>query len=147
MDSIDQQVLRQLQGWLEAGHTCYLCTIVDTVGSSPRPVGSLLAVTGDGHLSGSLSGGCVEEDLLERLRGGELAQQRPECIEYGVAAEENERLGLPCGGRLYVLVERIEPDQRALFAQLNHCLDQRRCCRRSVDLASARVSISDAELF
>lgn len=143
MDSLDQQVLRQLQAWLEAGQACYLCTIVKTVGSSPRPVGSLMACTADGHLAGSLSGGCVEEDLLQRLAAGDLAIERPEYIEYGVAAEENERLGLPCGGRLYVLVERVSEDQAALFAHINDCLDQRRCCQRWLDIASGEVTVSD----
>ena len=112
MDTMDQQVLRQLQHWLDAGQSCFLCTIVGTVGSSPRPVGSLLACNDQGQLVGSLSGGCVEENLLERLGRGELAQQQPEAVEYGVVAEENERLGLPCGGRLTILVERIRADQQ-----------------------------------
>lgn len=147
MDSIDQQVLKQLQRWLEAGDTCYLCTIVSTVGSSPRQRGSLLACTDSGHLVGSLSGGCVEDDLLERLRKGGLAQERPEVIEYGVAAEENERLGLPCGGRLYVLVERIGAEQQPLFTAINECLDQRRCCRRELDLVSGEVTIEEVEHY
>ncbi len=147
MDSIDQQVLRQLQAWMEAGERCYLCTIVSTVGSSPRPVGSLLACTDSGHVVGSLSGGCVEEDLLQRLQAGELAQARPECVEYGVAAEENERLGLPCGGRLYVLVERIGADQQDVFAHINACLGQRRCCRRRVDLASGEITVDDTDHY
>jgi xanthine dehydrogenase accessory factor len=147
MDTMDQQVLRQLQHWLEAGQSCYLCTIVSTLGSSPRPVGSLLACSDEGQLVGSLSGGCVEEDLLERLARGELAQQQPEVVEYGVAAEDNERLGLPCGGRLTILVERIRADQQSLFADINTRLDQRRCCQRRVDLASGEATLSDCDHF
>ncbi len=147
MDTVDQQVLRQLQHWLEAGQACCLCTIVSTVGSSPRPAGSLLAMNDVGNIVGSLSGGCVEEDLLQRLSRGELALQRPQCIEYGVAAEENERLGLPCGGRLYVLVERIGMEQLSLFVAINECLDQRRCCQRRVDLQSGEVEVSDCEHY
>lgn len=144
---MDQQVLRQLQHWLDAGQSCFLCTIVGTVGSSPRPVGSLLACNDQGQLVGSLSGGCVEENLLERLGRGELAQQQPEAVEYGVVAEENERLGLPCGGRLTILVERIRADQQPLFAHINTRLDQRRCCQRRVELGSGEATVSDCDDF
>jgi xanthine dehydrogenase accessory factor len=147
MDSIDQQVLKQLQRWLEAGESCYLCTIVSTVGSSPRPVGSLMACTASGHVAGSLSGGCVEEDLLERLREAGLVQRGVQCIEYGVAAEENERLGLPCGGRLKILVERVGAEQEALFDTLNNWLDQRLCCQRRVDLASGEVLVNEIDSY
>jgi len=141
MDSIDQQVLRQLQAWLDAGETAWLCTIVRTQGSSPRPLGSLLACTDSGHIVGSLSGGCVEEDLLERLARGELAGAGPELVEYGVEADQNERLGLPCGGRLYVLVERMGPAQRGAVAAINDSIGQRRCCRRVVDLRSGATEV------
>lgn len=147
MDTIDQQVLRQLQHWLRAGQGCWLCTIVATQGSSPRPVGSLLAVNDAGQLIGSLSGGCVEDELLERLTRNELAVGKPELIEYGVTAEENERLGLPCGGRLQVLVERIDASQLAAFDAIIECLDQRACCRRELDLQSGEMRVTPSETF
>ena len=94
MQTIDREVLQHARDWLSETRP-WLCTIVKTVGSSPRPVGSVVAVTDDGRQVGSVSGGCVEEDLLERLRAGEFAGELPELVEYGVSAEENERLGLP----------------------------------------------------
>ena len=147
MDSIDQQVLGRLHGWLQDGHTAHLCTIVKAVGSAPRPVGSLLALGPDGQLVGSLSGGCVEDDLIDKLSRGELAREAPELVEYGVDAAQNERLGLPCGGRLYVLVERLRPADAEQLGVINDYLDQHRCCERRLDLASGRASVHGVEHF
>lgn len=147
MEAQDLQVLRQLQGWLAAGRHCWLCTVVATTGSSPRPVGSLLACTADGAVAGSLSGGCVEEDLLERLRRGELAGLRPWVEEYGVSPEQNERLGLPCGGRLQVLVEPLanSVELSAALARLVALLAERRCARRELELASGHWRVEEVE--
>ncbi len=147
MDNVDQQVLRQLQSWLRAGHTGWLCTIVATLGSSPRPVGSLLACNNEGSVVGSLSGGCVEDDLLERLARGGLAQGSPEVVEYGVTAEENERLGLPCGGRLKVLVERADARQLPALDAIIECLDRRGCCQRELDLHSGEMRVTPTPSF
>jgi xanthine dehydrogenase accessory factor len=147
MDSIDQQVLGQLQRWLQSGHTGYLCTIVKAVGSSPRPVGSLLAMGPEGSIVGSLSGGCVEDDLLEKLALGELAQEAPQLVEYGVDATQNERLGLPCGGRLYVLVEKLQLEQAPQIALINDRLAQRRCATRCLVLASGQSSVAVTAQF
>ena len=115
MNSLDQQVVEQLSDWLESGKQCWLCTIIDTFGSSPRPVGSLLACNEDGLYCGSLSGGCVEDDLRESINKRELATSKPEKITYGVTVEDVQRLGLPCGGTLEVVIEPIRSDpERAL---------------------------------
>lgn len=98
LENADQQVLKQLAQWIQNGHSSWLCTVVKTWGSSPRPVGSLLACNDEGHLVGSLSGGCIEEDLLEKLQLGEMATTAPEVLIYGVSQAETERFGLPCGG-------------------------------------------------
>ena len=102
VESAEQEVLGALAGWLREGQHAWLCTIVEISGSSPRPLGSIMACAADGRVCGSLSGGCVEEDLIERLRAGELATAGPMLRTYGLSAAENERLGLPCGGRLGV---------------------------------------------
>jgi xanthine dehydrogenase accessory factor len=86
---------------------------------------------------GSLSGGCVEDDLLERIRAGELAPQLPEISTYGISSEENERLGLPCGGRLRVLVEPCTAQCHGNhIAALLRALAGRQCVRRDVDIRS-----------
>jgi len=137
VESAEEQVLQALAGWLRDGRRAWLGTIVRIAGSSPRPLGTLLACTADGAVAGSLSGGCVEEDLLERIARGVVAAVRPQLCEYGLSAEENERLGLPCGGRLAVLVEPLHPASHlpALEALLA-LLARRDCAARRVELAS-----------
>ena len=112
MQTLDHHVLKAAGAWLEAGHRPWLCTIVETLGSSPRPVGSMLCALASGEQVGTVSGGCVEEDLLAKLRDGQLARSGPELLEYGVSAEDNERLGLPCGGRLKLLLQPLGPCDR-----------------------------------
>lgn len=138
MQAIDHEVLRHAQQWL--GETQpWLCTIVRTLGSSPRPVGSLVAITDDGRQIGSVSGGCVEEDLLERLRSGAYSGSRPALIEYGVSAEENERLGLPCGGRLTLLLQRLANEDSTWLQEALGALELRHCIQRSLDLESGNT--------
>ena len=107
MQAADHEVLRQALAWLDAGESCWFATVVATWGSSPRPVGSLFTCNARGQLAGSLSGGCVEDDLVEKLLAGEIAHDAPEYYRYGVTAEETERLGLPCGGYLDIVVEPL----------------------------------------
>ncbi|MGI9326518.1 MAG: XdhC family protein [Pseudomonadales bacterium] len=136
MRAVDQEVLGQLHRWLQAGKRCWLATVVATWGSSPRPAGSLLACNADGQMTGSLSGGCVEDDLLEQLLEGKLAAQTPTLFEYGVTAEETERLGLPCGGHLSVFLEPLDPQHNSEVKQqissIVEALEQRRSITRNV---------------
>ncbi|HUM94596.1 MAG TPA: XdhC family protein [Candidatus Competibacter sp.] len=105
MDSLDLAVLRRAVEWLVAGRRVALVTVVATWGSAPRPVGAVLALADDGQFSGSVSGGCVEDDLAARRR----ARFPTTCktVKYGVTAEEARRFGLPCGGTLHLLVEPL----------------------------------------
>lgn len=148
MENADQHVISQLTGWIEAGEMCWLCTVVKTWGSSPRPVGSLLCCNSRGEIAGSLSGGCIEEDLLEKLQQGKLAREEPELMIYGVTQEETERLGLPCGGQLDVVIEPL-PDQRYLpqFQEVNRCLNKRQCIERKVELATGRMKVEARARF
>ena len=147
MQAVDQQVIGQIRDWLVNDVPCWLATVVATYGSSPRPVGSLLTCNGDGSLTGSLSGGCVEDDLLEKLTRGELAQDRAQFFRYGETAEEAEKLGLPCGGHLDIVIEPVEPDpaRRSHFEHLHARLDARACVERSLDLPSGAYAARDVE--
>ena len=108
MESLDLRVLSDVLAWRQAGHRVTLVTVVETWGSAPRPPGALLAVRDDGGVSGSVSGGCVEDDLIARIRAGEYAQlQRPSMVAYGVTKEEATRFGLPCGGTLRLVQEPV----------------------------------------
>ncbi len=147
MQAVDQQVLNQVHAWLEGGEACWLATVVQTWGSSPRPVGSLLTCNGQGQAVGSLSGGCVEDDLLEKLLAGELARERAQFFQYGITPEETERLGLPCGGHLDIVVEPLEPSAAARehFGHVSHRVARRRCVERTVRLGQRSFSAVDVD--
>jgi xanthine dehydrogenase accessory factor len=120
MENLDLLVLRDLRDWRLAGQRALLVTVVRTWGSSPRPVGSILALSDTGRVTGSVSGGCIEDDLVYRYRqhwrDGD-APATPAFITYGVSADEAHRFGLPCGGTLELLVEH-DPDPGELQSLL-----------------------------
>lgn len=146
MQAIEHEVLQHALAWLPETRP-WLCTIVNAVGSSPRPVGSVMVSAGDGRQVGSVSGGCIEEDLLERLRAGEYSGERPELIEFGVSAEENERLGLPCGGRLTLLLQRLGDSDRDWLQQALAALERRQCVLRRLDLRTGQTVVTPVEQF
>ena len=145
MQTVDQEVIHQVLGWLRQGQHCWLATVVATYGSSPRPVGSLLTCSQDGRLKGSLSGGCVEDDLREKLVCGKLAHDKPQFFRYGETAEEAEKLGLPCGGHLDIVVEPMAPDaeRQAHFQYLAERLVARQCVERTLDTRTGAYACRD----
>ena len=144
MENADYQVLSQLSQWIAAGETCWLCTVVKTWGSSPRPVGSLLCCNSTGEMSGSLSGGCVEDDLLEKLRQGALAHDKPAMLVYGATDEDQVRFNLPCGGQLHIIIEPFI-DQRHLqsLQLIVSRLAARECTERLVDISTGDMQVSE----
>ncbi|MDD3650440.1 XdhC family protein [Immundisolibacter sp.] len=143
MDSSDLGVIRALVDWVRAGGRAHLVTVVQTWGSSPRPAGSLLAVGGPGQLVGSVSGGCVEDDLIAKLRQGKVAATGPERVTYGVTREEGERFGLPCGGTLELVCEPIcDP---AVLEPVRAALAERRTICRELDLESGASRLLPAD--
>ena len=148
MENADQQVLRELAQWISEGLPSWLCTVVKTWGSSPRPIGSLLACNSLGHIKGSLSGGCIEDDLLEKLQQGQLAKSGPEVLVYGVSQAETERFGLPCGGQLHIVIEPyIDQTHLASIQSILDRIDERGCIERTLDLASGDMSLKITERF
>lgn len=148
MENADTEVLNQLVRWVESGEMSWLCTVVKTWGSSPRPIGSLLCCNQNGLVSGSLSGGCVEEDLLERLRSGDLAIKKPELLIYGRTDEEVERFQLPCGGQLHIVIEPV-PNKTYLpeLKQVVSRLQLRECIERSVEIATGDMRVEEKVRF
>jgi len=146
MDNLDLLVLRDLRDWRRAGQRALLVTVVRSWGSSPRPVGAILALSDSGRITGSVSGGCIEDDLVWRYRqlwqaqAADAAAPRlaPEFVKYGVTADEAHRFGLPCGGTLELLVEH-DPDPAELDALLA-ALAAGRLLRRSVRLADGHAT-------
>jgi xanthine dehydrogenase accessory factor len=107
MNSLDTEVLQDALEWLRKGHSVHLATVVQTWGSAPRQAGAMLAVRKDGRVVGSVSGGCIEDDLIARAQGGQLPS-KPEWARYGVSQEEAARFGLPCGGTLRLVIEPLK---------------------------------------
>ena len=144
MDNVDLNVLRQVAAWLEAGHRAVLGTVTRTWGSAPRPVGSVVAVRGDGVIAGSVSGGCIEDDLIEKVRQGALALQgHAEIVRYGVGAEEAKRFGLPCGGTMELVLEPVTAQSR--IPELLALLAAGKRVRRELDLTTAEVRLGEPD--
>lgn len=149
MQSVDQQVLAQVYQWLQDGQQCWLATVVATYGSSPRPVGSLFTCNEKGQIVGSLSGGCVEEDLIEKLVSGRLAHTNPDFIRYGETEAEATKFGLPCGGQLDIVIEpmKVHSTTESTYRQINATLDQRRSIRRTVQLETGEIKLTETSAF
>ncbi|KAF2991009.1 XdhC family protein [Methylocystis sp. MJC1] len=123
----DASVLRQAESWRRMGRGVALATVVETFGSAPRPVGSHLAVDEAGAFCGSVSAGCVEGEVITAAQDA-IADGAPRFLEFGVADEVAWRVGLSCGGRIAVHVERIDPDRLVLLSALNGEIAARRPC-------------------
>lgn len=153
MENLDVVVLRTLHGWRAAGRRAMLVTVVRTWGSSPRPEGSIMALCDNGAVVGSVSGGCIEDDLIDRHTkayagvvsdGADrtIPNGPPSFVKYGVTADEAHRFGLPCGGTLELLLE-YDPDP-ALLAALIAALERGQLMQRSVRLADGAVTLAPA---
>jgi xanthine dehydrogenase accessory factor len=139
MDSIDLEVLHACDGWLRAGLRCEYVTVVRTWGSSPRPEGATMAIRADGMVVGSVSGGCIEDDLIAAVREHGITRTRPEVITYGISADEAHRFGLPCGGTIQLVVEPLGAHSR--IGELFELAQRRVLTRRTLDLASGAVEL------
>jgi xanthine dehydrogenase accessory factor len=141
MDNVDTQVLKKADQWLRDGRRAVMGTIVRTWGSAPRPVGSLVAIRDDGLVVGSVSGGCIEDDLVDRVRARALAVERPQRVKYGVTAEDAFKFGLPCGGTLELVLEPVGP-QSQLGALLARVTAGRQTLRR-LDMNTGSVRLEE----
>ncbi|MFN8961308.1 MAG: XdhC family protein, partial [Betaproteobacteria bacterium] len=141
MDNVDTQVLKKADEWLRDGRRAVMGTIVRTWGSAPRPVGSLVAIRDDGLVVGSVSGGCIEDDLVDRVRARALAVERPQRVKYGVTAEDAFKFGLPCGGTLELVLEPVGP-QSQLGALLARVTAGRQTLRR-LDMNTGSVRLEE----
>ena len=142
MNSIDIDVIRTALDWLDRGHRVVLGTVVRTWGSAPRPPGSLMIIRDDGQVAGSVSGGCIEDDLIRRVAAGELAMHLPETTVYGQTAEEVRRFGLPCGGSVQIVLEPLSA--RSQLRELLVSIEQHRRVLRRLDMATGLVRMAPA---
>jgi xanthine dehydrogenase accessory factor len=139
MDSVDIEVLRSAEAWRKAGHRVTLGTIVKTWGSAPRPVGAMVVIRDDGQVVGSVSGGCVEDDLIDRVKARGLTAELPELVTYGVTNEEATRWGLPCGGTLQVVLEPVT--EKSGLGPLLDAIGGQQLVRRQLDMKTGEATL------
>ncbi|SEG15279.1 predicted sulfurylase small subunit, molybdopterin cytosine dinucleotide biosynthesis [Bosea lathyri] len=106
MISTDSDILATAESWAKSGRSVALATVIETWGSAPRPVGSHLVIDGEGNFQGSVSGGCVEGAVVEEAVDV-IADGKARTLEFGVADETAWKVGLSCGGRIRVYVEKV----------------------------------------
>lgn len=140
MNSTDLSVLKSAVDWLTSGDQVAIATVVQTWGSAPRPIGSWLAIRQDGQVAGSVSGGCVEDDLISRVQTEILTRDTPEMVVYGVSQEEAARFGLPCGGTLRLLVE--PRPELAVLEKLLADISSHQITKRTVNIATGKSILS-----
>jgi xanthine dehydrogenase accessory factor len=142
MDNIDLQVMRQVAQWHAAGHGVVMATITRTWGSAPRPPGSVVAIRDDGLITGSVSGGCIEDDLIDKARQGVVAEGRPRVVRYGIDADAAHRFGLPCGGLIELVLEPVQAITR--LPEMLDRLQRGERVRRVLTLATGAVALEPA---
>jgi xanthine dehydrogenase accessory factor len=142
MDSIDLEVLHACAQWIRDGFACEYVTVVRTWGSSPRPEGATMAIRADGLVVGSVSGGCIEDDLIAAVREKGITRTQPEVVTYGISADEAHRFGLPCGGTIQLVVEPLGAHSR--MEELLALAQRRVLTRRTLQLESGAVELSAA---
>jgi len=144
MDSVDAEVLKSSERWIEEGRRALLVTVVRAWGSSPRPEGAMLVICEDGHVVGSVSGGCIEDDLIDRVRRHGIHQATPEVVKYGITAEEAHRFGLPCGGTIQLVLEPLTRESK--IAELRLALANGRLMARTLDMVTGHVELGTSQV-
>jgi xanthine dehydrogenase accessory factor len=133
-------VMQQLNLWLAQGIQPWLATVVETYGSSPRPEGSMMIYHPDKGVIGSLSGGCIEQELIAQLANKNSNEgTNPIIIRYGDSPEQRSRLALPCGGHLDILLEKINQQDLQHFKSLENALTSRQWISRHIDLMQHNI--------
>jgi len=142
MDSVDYSVLKAARDWLNSHHApIWLVTVVETFGSSPRPPGSMLVIRADGISIGSVSGGCIEDNIADRARTGNLPDH-VETVVYGVTTEEARTFGLPCGGSLKLVIEPLYSP--SWLDEMLVLITQHRLISRQLDMLTGKVTLLPA---
>ena len=142
MDSVDLQVLKSASDWVKSGRRVVMATVIKTWGSAPRPIGALTAIRDDGMVVGSVSGGCIEDDMILQMRDRTLVQDRPATTRYGVSAEEAKRFGLPCGGTLELVLEPLTKESG--LEELLQRVERHELVMRRLDMKTGKVTLGPA---
>ena len=147
MEDLDTLVLRHALRWQASGLPAILVTVARTWGSSPRPPGSLMAINAHGETVGSVSGGCIEEDLIQRIQQEGIpaicAELLPVVLRYGFSAEQAHRFGLPCGGTIELVLEPLSA--HSCLADLLSASEQRHHVQRTLDLRTGHATLQTSK--
>ena len=139
MDSVDIEVVKAALAWTREGHRATLGTVTHTWGSAPRPVGAMLVIREDGRVMGSVSGGCVEDDLIEKVQSRTLAADKPAVAIYGVSQEKAASFGLPCGGTLQIVLEPV--GEKSRLGELLDVIERHEIVARSLEMDTGSVAM------
>ncbi|WP_395061604.1 XdhC family protein [Paraburkholderia silvatlantica] len=142
MDSVDLEVLKTSARWVEDGYRALLVTVVRTWGSSPRPEGAMLAIREDGCVTGSVSGGCIEDDLIDRVTRCGINHRLPMSVKYGINADEAHRFGLPCGGTIELVLEPL--NHASGVRSLCDAIEAGRLVARRLNITTGEVTLNSA---
>jgi xanthine dehydrogenase accessory factor len=142
MNSVDLSVLHALQTWQAGELPVWLITVVETYGSSPRPPGAMLALRGDGVTLGSVSGGCIEDDLVLRAQYGQLSTASSEVVIYGGTRAQAMHFGLPCGGVMRLVIEPVLG--QVWVKQLLQQVEAHNLVQRTLNLQTGKVKLAAA---
>ena len=149
MDNVDLDILKTIVAWRAEGRRVTMGTIGRTWGSAPRPVGAIVAIAEDAAglatIAGSVSGGCIEDDLVRRCHEQDFAFDKPQRLRYGISADEANRFGLPCGGTIELVMEPLV--ERSRIEELAAAVVAGQRIRRTLDLDDGTVTIEPADAF
>lgn len=143
MESSEVTILSTAIKWLKHNKEILLVTVANTWGSSPRPVGSMMLIKPDGSFVGSVSGGCIEEDLISKYCSNKLENKKVSLLSYGAGQLDAQKFGLPCGGRLELVIERLHAEDSLNIVNLS--LSRNKSIARSLNIQTGCVSYSEPD--
>jgi len=147
MQATDTEVLRNAIQCLENNEQVFLITVIKTWGSSPRPVGSIMTISKNGQLSGSVSSGCIEEDLIKCICQQYHDLKLPIIVKYGGSQEQIQRFQLPCEGSIELLIEPLKQLHKISFEKILNAIHQRKMIYRKLDISSGDIKLDFTTVF
>ncbi len=145
MYSADQTILDSVKTWLAHDTEVLLVTVARTWGSSPRPVGAMMAIRENGEATGSVSGGCIEEDLIHKYRAKEIPSRPVSTLSYGVGQLDAQKFGLPCGGTLELVLERVQSFE--ILQAIIDAVNNDTCICRTTNIKTGLSSYAEADWY
>jgi len=147
MQATDTDILLNAKQCLDANEQVFLITVIKTWGSAPRPVGSIMTICKNGQLSGSVSSGCIEEDLIKRVNLQYNNLKFPVILQYGGTQEQNRRFQLPCEGSIELLIEPLNQSHIKSLEIILNAILQGEMIYRKLDIQSGDMKLDYTTVF